>query len=103
MRVFIYGDAGHLIHYFHALKPFRMTTGRFRIGMYTIREVPSLKKHRDPSSVLVILVLSLPNTSKWSKSVLIEYLYMLTYCWAVGGAQMWAHLLVAFNGICYQG
>ena len=34
----------------------------------------------DPSSVLVIVVLSQLNTSKWSKSVQIEYKHMLI-CW----------------------
>ena len=32
-----------VIHYFHALEPFRTTGGRLRIGEYTIGEVPSLK------------------------------------------------------------
>ena len=43
IRVFIYVGAGYLIHLFHALKPFRMTSRRLRIGKYTIREVSSLK------------------------------------------------------------
>ena len=73
IRVFIYVGAGYIIHYFHALKPFRMTSRRFRKDKYPIREVPSLKKHRDPSRTLIILILFLKNNSKWSKSVLTGY------------------------------
>ena len=43
IRVFIYVGTGYLIPHFHALKPFRTTSGRLRIGKYTIKEVPSLK------------------------------------------------------------
>ena len=43
IRVFIYVGAEYLIHYFQALKPFKMTSRRLRIGKYTTREVPSLK------------------------------------------------------------
>ena len=43
LRVFIYVGAGHPIHHFHALKPFRPTSGKLRIGKYTIGEGPSLK------------------------------------------------------------
>ena len=67
IRVFIYVGAGYLIHHFHALKLFRMTCRRFRTRSYTIREVPSLRKHRDPSCTLIIPILSLHNNSKWSK------------------------------------
>ena len=62
-----------------------MTSRGLRIGKYTIVEVPSLKKHKDPSSTLVILVLSHKNNSKCSKLVLIEYKHLLTHWWAVGG------------------
>ena len=43
---------------------------------YTIGEVPSLKKHMDPSCTLIILIHFLQNNSKW---------YMQAYQWAVGG------------------
>ena len=43
IRVFIYLGAGYLIHHFHALKPFGMTSRRSRTNKYTTREVPSLK------------------------------------------------------------
>ena len=43
MRVFIYVGTGYLIHHFHALNPFRMTSGRSRTNKYTTREVSSLK------------------------------------------------------------
>ena len=43
IRVFIYVGVGYLIHHFHALKPFRTTSRRLRIGEYTIGKVPSLK------------------------------------------------------------
>ena len=43
IKVFIYVVTGYLIHHFHALKPFRTTSRRLRIGEYTTGEVPSLK------------------------------------------------------------
>ena len=43
IQVFIYVGAGHLIHHFHALKPFRMTSRISRKNKYTTGEVPSLK------------------------------------------------------------
>ena len=42
IRVFIYVGAGYLIHHFHALKPFKITSGRSRTNKYTTGEVPSL-------------------------------------------------------------
>ena len=71
-----------------------MTSRRFRTSKYTTREVPSLKKHRDPSSTLVILVISQLINSKWSKLVLIEYKHMLTYQGTVGGHIYWSQLMV---------
>ena len=67
IRLFIYVGDRYLIHYFHALEPFRMTSGRFRTNKYTIREVPSLRKHRNPSCALTIPILFLQNNYKWSK------------------------------------
>ena len=72
-RVSIYVGAGYLIQYVHALKPFRITSSRFRTDKYIVGEVPSLKKHRDPSSTLIILILFLQTNSKWSKYVLTRY------------------------------
>ena len=65
--------AEHLIHYFHVLKPLRIPSRRVRINSYTSGEVPSLKKHRDPSSALIILILFLQNNPKWSRQVFTKY------------------------------
>ena len=76
--------AGHLIHYIHALKLFKIISKRVRTDFYTSKDISSLKKHRNTSSALNFSNSIPTKITLKGKINVYHVLHMLGNVWAVG-------------------